>query len=238
MFCSGRQDINAMKSLHENVPFDTARIYQVMAKARRGEEITLGYIGGSITKGYAASSDSKRWINLVTDWRKKTFPKAKFNMINAGIGGTGSNIGAFGVKEDLLSHHPDFVIVEFAVNDSLSNFSTQTMEGLVKQILQDPKSPGLMMLCLREAKGKTAQKFHIPVAQHYKIPLVSFADLIDAQAAKDGVSINSIFSDGLHPLDSGMKYIAGFIADELDRIYKKLPDDRKLPSLKKQLPPH
>jgi hypothetical protein len=157
-------------------------------------------------------------------------------MINAGIGGTGSNIGTFRVKEDLLSHHPDFVVVEFAVNDSLNNTSTQMMEGLVRQILLDPKQPALMMLCLREAKGRTAQKYHIPVAQHYKIPLISFADLIDAQVAKDGISINSIFSDGLHPLDQGMKYIAQFINEELNRIYLKLPSDKAIPAINHKLP--
>ena len=236
LICLGIQ-LNAMQSLtNELVPFDTSRIYHVMDKARNGKEITLGFIGGSITKGYAASSDSKRWINLVTDWWKTTFPKAKINMINAGIGGTGSNIGAFRVKEDLLSHHPDFVIVEFAVNDSLNDFSMQTMEGLVRQILQDLGNPGLMMLCLREAKGRTAQKYHIPVAKHYKIPLVSFADLIDKQVAKDGVPINSIFSDGLHPLDSGMKYIADFITDELNRIYKTLPGEKNLPPINNHIP--
>ena len=234
---SAQKGMNTTKTVTSNMySYDTTRIYDVMAKARRGEEITLGFIGGSITKGFAASSDSKRWINLVTNWWKTTFPKAKINMINAGIGGTGSNIGAFRVKEDLLSHQPDFVVVEFAVNDSLNDLSTQTMEGLVRQILQDPRHPALMMLCLREEKGKTAQKYHIPVARHYRIPLISFADLIEAQVAKDGVSLHSLFSDGLHPLDPGMKYIAQFINDELSRIYHKLPPDNEMSVVKTKLP--
>lgn len=232
-----KQDVFAIKfNKTEMTSYDTTRIYHIMAKARRGEEITIGFIGGSITKGYAASSDSKRWINLVTDWWKTNFPKASINMINAGIGGTGSNIGTFRVKEDLLSHHPDFVIVEFAVNDSLNSYSTETMEGLVRQVLQDPKHPALMMLCLREETGRTAQKYHIPVAQHYHIPFISFANLIDAQVAKDNIPIHSIFADGLHPLDQGMKYIAQFINDELDRIYKNLPSDTKLPAINTKIP--
>jgi len=48
--------------------YDTTRILNVMDKARRGEPITIGVIGGSITAGYAASVENKRWANLMTDW--------------------------------------------------------------------------------------------------------------------------------------------------------------------------
>jgi lysophospholipase L1-like esterase len=42
---------------------------------------------------------------------------AKFDYINAGIGGTTSQFGVTRVENYLLCYHPDFVIVEFSVND-------------------------------------------------------------------------------------------------------------------------
>ena len=44
---------------------------------------------------------------------------------NAGIGGTTSEFGAARVGTDLLEERPDFVIVEFSVNDE----STEHLKG-------------------------------------------------------------------------------------------------------------
>src|SRR5262245_54011160 len=73
---------------------ETARLRDVMNKASRGESIVIGTIGGSITEGAVASSSDKRWANLVAEWWRKTFPKAKIAFVNAGIGATGSDIGS------------------------------------------------------------------------------------------------------------------------------------------------
>jgi len=56
---------------------DTARLQQVLAKARRGEAITVGVIGGSITAGAMASQPEKCYGQLVAAWWRKTFPQAK-----------------------------------------------------------------------------------------------------------------------------------------------------------------
>ena len=208
-----------------DISYDSSRIINVFNKARQGDKIVLGYIGGSITQGYAASTEEKKWVNLVTQWWKDTFPKADISMINAGIGGTGSNIATFRVKDDLLKYNPDFVIIEFAVNDSLNSKTTEYMEGLVRQILSQPNHPGVMILTLKDVNGTTAQEYQIPVAEHYKIPVVSFADLIDSQVSKDSIALKDIFIDGLHPVDIGMKYIAGFIIDELNKLYSNLPEN-------------
>ncbi len=203
--------------------YDTTRISNAMIKARNGGNLTLAYLGGSITAGTAASSEKTRWVNLVTDWWKQTFPKATFTLVNAGYGGTGSDIGTFRVKTDVLDHNPDFVVVEFAVNDSYGDYATEMMENVVRQILADDGKPGLMMLMLKQSNGTTAQASHKLVGNHYSVPMVSFADRIDSAVQADGVALNSIYSDGLHPLDKGMAYIAKFITDELNIIYRNLP---------------
>jgi hypothetical protein len=44
---------------------DTARLQQAIAKAGRGETVTIGVIGGSITQGASASQPEKRYGDLV-----------------------------------------------------------------------------------------------------------------------------------------------------------------------------
>lgn len=71
---------------------DLSRLRAVIAKARRGEEICVAAIGGSITAGYfLQTKDPKnRYIAKVAEWFTQTFPAAKVTFVNAGIGGTNS----------------------------------------------------------------------------------------------------------------------------------------------------
>jgi len=219
-----------------NYSYEPARIYKAMAKGRRGENLTIGVIGGSITAGYAASTESKRWANLMTDWWKEKFPLSQVNLINAGWGGTGSDIGVHRAYDDLLSKNPDFIVIEFAVNDIEGDPATKMMEGLVQQILSDKNSPGVMFLLLKQSNGTTAQASHKKVADYYHIPTARFADLIDSLVTADGISLSSIFVDGLHPTDVGMAYVANVVKTELDSIFATLPDDDNLPEINTQLP--
>jgi len=207
-----------------------------MDKARNGGELTLAYLGGSITAGTAASSEKTRWVNLVTDWWKNKFPNAKFKLVNAGYGGTGSDIGTFRVQNDVLKYNPDFMVVEFAVNDSYGDYASEMMENTVRQVLVNSSKAGLMMLMLKQSNGTTAQESHKKIGNHYAIPMVSFADRIDSAVNADGISLASIYSDGLHPLDKGMAYIACFITDALEQIYKTLPASAEIAAIADTIP--
>ena len=116
---------------------DPARLQHALAKARRGEAVTVGVIGGSITQGAGASQAEKRYGELVAAWWRQTFPKASIRFVNAGIGATGSDYGALRVQRDLLSQHPDFVVVEYAVNNPNTQAAAETLEGLIRQILKE-----------------------------------------------------------------------------------------------------
>ena len=67
---------------------DTSRLAAVMAKAARGGEICVGFLGGSITQGSLASELSRCYASLVADWWRQSFPTAAIRDVNAGIGGT------------------------------------------------------------------------------------------------------------------------------------------------------
>jgi lysophospholipase L1-like esterase len=224
-----------LKSANVN-GYDTTCLFKAMAKARRGEPVTLVYIGGSITNGTAASNDTTKYVSLITKWWKNTFKSSKITQINAGIGATGSDIGVFRIQNDVLKYNPDFIVIEFSVNDSEGLWAESTMEGLVRQILSYPSHPAVLMLMLKQSNGTTAQVSHKKIGNYYNVPMVSFADLIDAQVAKDGVTLASIFSDGLHPLDQGMKYVAQFVTDELQKVYSALPADTYIPDTFAKIP--
>ena len=180
--------VSAMDAPYEGLDADAVRARAVVdmgqagrvlprfEKARRGEQVVIAAIGGSITQGGVASRPEFRWANRVAQWWIDKFPQAKIVFVNAGIGATGSDIGAHRVKDHLLRDRPDFVLVEYAVNDRIVATPDETLEGLLRQVLAMPNHPGALLLMTMTNTGGNVQDKHIPVGKHYGLPMVSFRD--------------------------------------------------------------
>ena len=93
------------------------RLKSFLNRAAKGERLTVGFIGGSITQGFAATEPDQCYAARTVAWLRKVFPNTEFDYVNAGIGATNSQFGAARVQEDLLRRLPDLVMVEFSVKD-------------------------------------------------------------------------------------------------------------------------
>ncbi len=196
---------------------NSSRIKRVFEKANRGEKITVGVIGGSITQGSSASKPENRWANLITKWWKESFPKAKIKLVNAGIGATDSLYGALRVQEDLLKYEPDFVVVEYSVNDASDKLHAETIEGIIRQTLNSSSKPAVMMLFTVNQNGNNAQEWHSKIGRHYDIPMISYKDAIWPEIESKKITWRDISPDEVHPNDRGHKYCAEFITRFLDK---------------------
>ena len=78
---------------------DYTRLKMCMYRAKMGEELTIGFFGGSITQGCSATVHERAYSYRVFEWWKKAFPKAEFHYVNGGIGGTSSHFGVSRVRE-------------------------------------------------------------------------------------------------------------------------------------------
>jgi lysophospholipase L1-like esterase len=194
---------------------DTARIQQVFARARRGEPLTVAVIGGSITGGAVASAPTNSYGSRVAAWWQQAFPKAEIKFVNAGIGATGSDYGAFRAKRDLLIYRPDFVVVEYAVNDPNAKESAETLEGLLRQILKQPNQPAVVLLFMMSQGGNNAQEWHSQVGAHYGLPMVSFRDALWPEIKAGRLKWDAVMADVVHPNDLGHECAAGFITNLL-----------------------
>ncbi|MCR5675192.1 MAG: SGNH/GDSL hydrolase family protein [Lachnospiraceae bacterium] len=94
------------------------RLHRFLARAAAGEELTVGFFGGSITQGCLASRDELCYARRFFDLLSARFPEARLHYVNGSIGGTGSHFGAMRLWNDLLMYRPDLVIVDFSVNDA------------------------------------------------------------------------------------------------------------------------
>ena len=183
-------------------------------KLEAGEEVNVGYFGGSITNGGL-------WRAKSLEWLKSHYPKAKITQINAAIGGKGSDFGACRIKDHLLVHNPDMIFIEFRVNNG-GAFQGRALEGMIPQIWEHNPNIEICFVYtiahwMKEevAKGNqtSAGVFMEPVANHYGIPSIEFGLEVmkllkeDKLVFKSGDSPSDgkiIFSeDGVHPLEAG-----------------------------------
>jgi lysophospholipase L1-like esterase len=190
-------------------------------KANHEKAITIGYIGGSITRGKNMYRDqSAKFI-------QKMFPNVKMNAINAGVAGTGTDLGACRIREQLLRYHPALIFIEFAVNGAFR----PGMEGMVRQIRAfDPSIDICFLYTITDKQGVVYAAGKVPeniqgleaIADHYGIPSIHMG-LYPSLLAQKGALIwkgdaapgkgKIIFSnDGIHPLPAGGDLYAAAIA--------------------------
>ena len=185
---------------------DLTRLINVVAKARRGEPITIGVIGGSITVGAFASKPENSYAGRLLAWWLEAFPQCEFRLVNAGAGGTGSMVGALRADRDLLFAKPDLVVIEFAVNDYYTD--GEAYEGLVRQILAQPNSPAVLLLFMMWERGGNDQEMQSKIGAYYGLPMVSFRDALWPEISAGRIRWPDYIVDTVHPNDAGHKLAA------------------------------
>lgn len=159
-------------------------------KIKKRKKVTIGYLGGSITEA------SKGWRDQSLEGLKMHYPQASFTGINAGVGGTGSDLGVFRVQSQVLDLKPDLIFVEFAVNDHGKKPEQiyRAMEGIVRKTWrQNPAIDICFVYTLTADLAAYFQRNELPpsafameqIAEHYGIPSVCLG-LEVAKLAQEG----------------------------------------------------
>jgi len=215
-----------------------ARLKQCMRRAEAGGRLTVGFIGGSITQGAAASDDVFCYAARVAGWWKEQFPKAKLAYVNAGIGATTSQFGAARAKEDLLAAKPDFVVIEFSVNDNdeapfeRRDFFMETYEGLVRQIYGAGCAPAVVLVHnVRYHDGSSEENMHAQIGRFYELPCISIRRTLYSLVKDGEIPARNITPDDLHPNDEGHRLVAESITRFLETVYEKRREDESFVSL-------
>lgn len=196
------------------------RILRMLEKAEKGEEITFAAIGGSITQRYNASLAENCYAALLAKWIKAKYPKAQINYINAGIGATGSLIGVHRLDRDLLIHDPDFVTVEFSVNEGDCDATVEYYDNLIFNIMNHTSKPAVLCIGMVNNGGGSAQKSHIMVAKHYDLPYISYRDAVWQEIEEGKLCWADLSNDNIHPHDGGHELTARLVTEYLEGILK------------------
>lgn len=202
-----------------------ARLAKVIRKAQGGEDITVGYIGGSITQGSSAGNDLC-YAKLTSDWLQTTFPDINVNYVNAGIGATGSYIGVYRADRDLLSKNPDLVFVEFSVNDTTENTDRNiaSYDSLLRKIWGYETSPAIVCIGMTQEDG-TSFAPHEEIAKSYDLPFISYKNaILHVINDKNFIKWDDISDDNIHPNVAGHKVLSDLITDYLQDVVDQVAD--------------
>ena len=213
---------------------DMTRMSDVFQKAQNGEDITVAYIGGSITEGYNAGT-TEFYAKTCTDLLQGYFPDITVTGVNAGISGTPSLLGNLRLERDVLSADPDIVFVEFAVNDGQEADYKNAYESLVRTLLTQEKDIAVVLLFTVLDSGHTCQEHMSKIGANYDLPMISVHDSVYEEIEAGRMTWQDYSNDQSHPNAYGHKCITDFVdnyyqkvlpvvAENVGEVSKELPD--------------
>lgn len=214
---------------------DTLKTYGYDNINNSGGDLVIGFLGGSIT---VADGDSgymgwHRYATRVTEWFQEKYPNKTVKQVNAGIGGTGSDLGKYRVMTDIGAYAPDVVFVEYAVNDAhysrLYGESVRSnMETIVRNLQSLPKVPVIVFLYSMHDNSYSNLKYtsipdHQEVADYYDIETINFYSYMFPLVEKgefiwdkNKVSEGSLTNDNIHPNALGHEQYGNYIISQLE----------------------
>ena len=199
-------------------PGNNVRLKRVIARARQGENITLATIGGSITEGAGAGTYPECWASRFRVMFRNAYGSDagdNVELVNAGVGGTPSPFGYLRYQREVVGRVsakdadglPDVVVIEFSVNDWQEPTGHRCYESMVKEILDAPNEPAVILLFAVFRNGFNLQEELKRIGSSYGLMMVSVKDgfygLFDSTIRKE-----DFFSDEYHPTSLGHRIYA------------------------------
>ncbi len=192
---------------------NNARLKKVIERARGGEEITLATIGGSITEGAGATAYKDCWAARFSARFGEVYGVnggVNVHLVNAGVGGTSSPFGYMRYNREIVGRVPeadadglpDVVVIEFSVNDWQEPTRHRCYESMVREILEAPNEPAVILLFAVFRNGFNLQEELKKIGYNYGLMMVSIKDgfygLFGRRIKPEG-----FFADEYHPTSLG-----------------------------------
>lgn len=199
---------------------NTERIQAAIQKARSGGQVTICYLGGSITEGASAKPQATRCYAYLSaqQFAEKFMPDSKqLRYVNAGISGTPSVLGITRLEKDVLSKNPDVVFVEFAVNDSNQTPYRIVYESMIRKLLMSDTKPAVILIFTFLDSGYSCQPHMQQVGRQYDLGMISVKDAIQPQITLKNMTWRDYSDDYAHPNTQAHAFIADMIGYYFDQ---------------------
>lgn len=192
-----------------------------------GKDLTIGFIGGSITEGCGAvNPKNDGWPHLVTDMLSKRF-SVNCTEVRKAICGTGSALGAFRYEYDFKGQVPDILFIEFAINDNYKGYSydetIRFSESLVRKAMGLNPYMDIVYIFTLDERTKNRNyiqlQAHRTVADGYGLMSIKLGDEVMSFLEKNQKTLRDLLPDGVHPNNDGHKLYADIINKQILKLF-------------------
>lgn len=206
---------------------------KVATLLEKGEQsVKIVCIGDSITGIYYHTGGRRAYPDMLEVALKRAYPKAKLQVINAGISGNTLPQGLARLDRDVLSHKPQLVTIMYGMND-LTRFSLADFKkNLAQMCVRCHDAGAAVLLCTQNSiiagrPPKTLAEFTQAiheVGQELKLPVADCHKAYESVRARDALEWSLLMSDEIHPNMDGHKLFASVIARVITGKEEKLKD--------------
>ena len=194
------------------------RLKNMIERAQRGEQITVGTVGGSITEGALALNYEECWAVRFAARFGETYGTdggANVTLVNCGVSGTPSPFGYMRYGRDIIARvpesdpdgYPDLVVIEYAVNDWAEPTGCRCYESMGKEILSQPNRPAVILLFAARNDGWNVQNELQKIGERYDLLMVSVRDGLYKHLDRDFPK-KGFYKDEYHPNSTGHAMMA------------------------------
>ena len=194
----------------------TEKLYGIDALQKEDGNLTVAFIGGSLTEGFITYRDgaphsTNAWTEDVLRFLESKYPDKTLRAVNAGKGGTNSQYGASRFAHDVEPYVPDLLFIESSVNDcgSLSCETDETgtaqtqlyLEYMLRRCLQMPKEPVVIYLHTpypADADTDLSRKWEEGAAlktklcEHYGVPVIDIYQTLKEKYERSGTALSLV----------------------------------------------
>ncbi len=197
---------NALVSCGEHQPWQA-----VLSK----KQLTLAFLGGSITQGYANYQFyEKPYPALLTDALNARGYDAKCHVLASA--GMDTMQGNALCEREIIVHSPDIVFLEYAINETTLRHSVISFESLLRRFLLLEHPPIVVIFTLRSANEYSCESYMHPIAEYYGLPCVSLQKGLNPLLADGTLTWEDYADRESHPTLEGHQLLADCLLHLLD----------------------
>ncbi|GAA6020384.1 hypothetical protein JCM10207_002090 [Rhodosporidiobolus poonsookiae] len=154
------------------------RVRRFLEKAMRGEEVTVGIIGASVTAGHGLGPGEMSWVEQWFENFQTKFPRAQ--LVNGAAPAMTSKFYSY-CHETMLPGKIDLYIIELDINDEVTAETFVAQDALLRSLLDQPHQPAVMKASVFALsfedliRGTSAS---LTLAQYFDVPIVSVRNVL------------------------------------------------------------
>jgi lysophospholipase L1-like esterase len=189
-----------------------------------GGPIRIVCFGDSVTGVYYHTGSRRAWCDVLGLTLERLYPRARIEMINAGVSGNTTGQGLARMETDVVLRHPQLVVAMFGLNDVARGKGPEEFRDHVRQIVSRSRAAGaeVILMTPNSVYPNDAARPPLKVAEYAEVvrqvgramnvPVADCYQAYETIHAIDRRAWYELMSETIHPNMRGHKLFAEEVA--------------------------